>query len=172
MSDPMRIHFETGWGVASLEMTDDGVSRVRLPDPDDDTPTAPTGNLTLEQSDIIHEIRSYFDGSPADFDFVRLDFSRLSDRALAIYSCLRAVPRGELITYGELAKRAGFPGEAQAIGTTMGRNPWPLIVPCHRVVGSDGKLIGFSAPGGLKTKQRMLAMENARLPSDTGDLFG
>lgn len=172
MPDPIRIYFETSWGLASIDMTDEGVVRVRLPDPEDQNAPTPLGDLSAEQADIIAEIRSYFDGQPAEFDFVRLDLSRLSGRERAIYGRLRAIPRGELITYGDLAKEAGFPGEAQAIGTAMGKNPWPLIVPCHRVVGSDGKLTGFSAPGGLKTKRRMLALENAKLPSDTRDLFG
>ena len=70
----------------------------------------------------------------------------------------RAIPRGETLTYGQLAAKAGYPGAARAVGQVMARNCLPLLIPCHRVVGSNG-LHGFSAPGGLATKQRLLEIE-------------
>ena len=63
------------------------------------------------------------------------------------------------MTYGQVAKAIGKPAASRAVGAAIGNNPWPVLVPCHRVIGSTGKLTGFSAPGGIETKRRMLALE-------------
>lgn len=81
------------------------------------------------------------------------------DFARRIYTELRRVKWGETVTYGELAARAGEPSAARAVGMVMAKNPVPLIVPCHRVVRSDGGIGGFSAPGGADFKKKMLALE-------------
>ena len=86
----------------------------------------------------------------ADLSAAPLDFSRLPAFDAAVYEALRRVPAGETVTYGELAERVGRPGAARAVGRAMGDNPWPILVPCHRVVGADGKAGGFSAPGGTR----------------------
>ena len=71
---------------------------------------------------------------------------------------------GQTSTYGQLAAAIGRPlSEARAIGTALGQNPWPLLVPCHRFIGADGRMTGFSAPGGIKTKLRLLALEGVEL---------
>jgi methylated-DNA-[protein]-cysteine S-methyltransferase len=67
------------------------------------------------------------------------------------------------VTYGELARQLGIPGSSRAVGQALGRNPFPIVVPCHRVLAAEGKTGGFSAPGGTSTKLRMLAIEGARL---------
>ncbi|WP_374684800.1 methylated-DNA--[protein]-cysteine S-methyltransferase [Mesorhizobium sp. J428] len=85
---------------------------------------------------------------------------------------MRKLRHGETLTYGELAERAGFPGQAQAVGQAMGKNPVPLVVPCHRVLAAGGKIGGFSAPGGAATKEKMLRLEGAIATPAQGDLFG
>ena len=75
-------------------------------------------------------------------------------------------PCGEVRTYGEIAQEIGDPGAARAVGAALGRNPVPIIIPCHRVLGSAGKSGGFSAPGGTETKFRMLEIEGAKRPGD------
>src|SRR5262249_51133598 len=82
----------------------------------------------------------------------------------------RTIPRGATLRYGDIAARLGEP-DAREVGQAMGRNPFPPIVPCHRVVAADGKLGGFSAPGGVNTKLRLLAMEGALAPEEP-TLFG
>ena len=77
----------------------------------------------------------------------------------AAYAALRKVTWGQTVTYGDLAHALGDPGAARAIGVAMGRNSWPLIVPCHRVLGANGWLGGFSAPGGTVTKKALLERE-------------
>ncbi len=87
-----------------------------------------------------------------------------------IHALVRAIPPGSTRTYGEIARDLGDIALARAVGQAMGRNPWPIIVPCHRVLGSDGALTGFSAHGGVATKRRMLAIEGVHLPH-TPSLF-
>jgi methylated-DNA-[protein]-cysteine S-methyltransferase len=80
-----------------------------------------------------------------------------------VYQATRAVPAGRIATYGEIARAIGRtdPEGARAVGAALARNPFPIVVPCHRVVGANGRLTGFSAPGGLETKRRMLELEGA-----------
>jgi methylated-DNA-[protein]-cysteine S-methyltransferase len=90
----------------------------------------------------------------------------------AIYAVLRTVPFGRTTTYGELAEQAGHPGAARAVGVAMARNPWPIVVPCHRVLAKHGMLGGFSAPGGVLTKRRLLELEGAKVDSAMPTLPG
>lgn len=76
-----------------------------------------------------------------------------------VYRALCKVPAGKTVTYAELAKRVGSPGAARAVGQAMARNPWPIIIPCHRVVAGNGKLGGYSGRGGVATKRALLAIE-------------
>lgn len=90
-----------------------------------------------------------------------LDWSQLTVFQRQVLEVVAAIPRGAQMTYGEVAKAIGKPAACRAVGAAIGRNPWPVLVPCHRVMGSSGKLTGFSAPGGIATKRRMLALEGA-----------
>ena len=80
-----------------------------------------------------------------------------------VYEAARAIPPGNTLSYGDIAKRVGAPGAARAVGQALGRNPFPIVVPCHRVLAAGGKIGGFSAQGGVATKRRMLAIEGARV---------
>ncbi|MGB6117153.1 MAG: methylated-DNA--[protein]-cysteine S-methyltransferase [Mesorhizobium sp.] len=110
---------------------------------------------------VIDMIRHYTAGADIDFSQVDVDAGEVGAMRTAIYGELRKVRHGETLTYGDLARRAGYPGMAREIGEAMGKNPVPLIVPCHRVVAANGKLGGFSAPGGAMTKEKMLRLERA-----------
>jgi len=104
-------------------------------------------------------------GEARDLSDVELDLSRASDFERRVYAVARAIPPGQTLTYGEIAARLGQPPEAaRAVGQAMGRNPVPILVPCHRVLGAGGRLGGFSAPGGTRTKLRMLTIEGALSP--------
>ncbi len=81
-----------------------------------------------------------------------------------VYNALCKVPAGKTITYAELARRAGSPGAARAVGTAMAKNPFPVVIPCHRVVAGNGKLGGYSGRGGVATKKALLALEGVSLP--------
>jgi methylated-DNA-[protein]-cysteine S-methyltransferase len=90
-----------------------------------------------------------------------LDFGAASPLERAVYDAMRRTRAGDLLTYGVLARRIGRPRAPRAVGRALGRNPFPLIVPCHRVVRSDGSLGGYSCPGGPGLKRRLLELESA-----------
>ncbi|MFD4785569.1 methylated-DNA--[protein]-cysteine S-methyltransferase [Streptomyces sp. NPDC058459] len=103
------------------------------------------------------QIEAYLAGERHDFD-VPLDWSLISGfNRTVLHELAAGVPYGTVVGYGDLARRVGQPGGAQAVGTAMGANPLPVVVPCHRVVESDGGIGGFG--GGLETKRQLLALE-------------
>ncbi len=113
-------------------------------------------NATSPYLDIAEaQLTEYFDGQRQDFD-VQLDPVG-SPFQQTVWQVLREIPFGETITYGEQARRLGDPNKARAVGAANGRNPIPIIVPCHRVIGSNGKLTGFA--GGLENKAWLLTHE-------------
>ena len=106
-------------------------------------------------------LQAYFRGEEVSFDEWALDTRSGTPFRRRVWEITRAIPRGQTRTYGEVALAAGSPEAARAVGQSMARNPWPIIVPCHRVVGSNGRLTGFR--GGLEMKQRLLEMEGAKI---------
>lgn len=118
--------------------------------------TPPTASISL----LIEQIREYFAGRPASFKAARLDLSDCTPFCQLVYEQLRRVPAGSLVSYKALAEACGRPRAARAIGLAAGRNPVPLLVPCHRIVNSDGRLGGFSAGGGTSLKAQMLRLED------------
>jgi methylated-DNA-[protein]-cysteine S-methyltransferase len=109
---------------------------------------------------VKRELDEYFAGRRVVFD-LPLDLGGAADFTREVLGELAKVPFGEVTTYGHLAARVGRPRAARAVGTVMNRNPIPIVLPCHRVVGSSGSLVGYA--GGLERKQALLALEGARL---------
>lgn len=105
-------------------------------------------------------------GHRENFSGVTVDLSGLPQFERNVLELTFAIPVGETRTYGEIARAAGSPGAARAVGRALGSNPIPIIVPCHRVLGADGKSGGFSAPGGAATKLKILEIEGARRGSE------
>ena len=112
--------------------------------------------MSLKAEEALSRFKA---GDPSALDAVPVDLSSCTPFVRRVYEELRAVPPGETVTYGELARRAGKPRAARAVGRAMATNPFAPFVPCHRVVASDGGLTGFSAPGGVDAKRRLLDME-------------
>jgi methylated-DNA-[protein]-cysteine S-methyltransferase len=110
-------------------------------------------------AEAIRQLRQYFAGQRADFDLPLAPQG--TGFQLAVWKHLQEIPYGETISYGELAKRVGNPKAARAVGAANGSNPIPIVIPCHRVIGSNGKLTGFG--GGLPTKEALLALEAKQL---------
>jgi methylated-DNA-[protein]-cysteine S-methyltransferase len=104
-------------------------------------------------------------GEAMDLRDVALDMRGVDAFPRRVYDVARAIPPGTTLTYGEVALRLGAPGAARAVGRALGQNPFPIVVPCHRVVATGGGLGGFSAKGGAATKRRMLAIEGAMAPT-------
>ncbi|HEX9946809.1 MAG TPA: methylated-DNA--[protein]-cysteine S-methyltransferase [Allosphingosinicella sp.] len=101
-------------------------------------------------------------GAGADLSDIPLDLDDAPAFDRGVWEAARRIPRGEVRSYGELAREVGAPGAAQAVGLALGRNPVPIIVPCHRILAAGGRSGGFSAPGGVATKFRILEIEGAR----------
>ncbi|HGY92896.1 MAG TPA: methylated-DNA--[protein]-cysteine S-methyltransferase [Planctomycetes bacterium] len=109
--------------------------------------------------EFVRQLEDYFRGGRVTFK-ARLDWSRVTPFQRDVYRRLRRVPFGRTITYGALATAAGHPGAARGVGMAMKRNPFPPVVPCHRVKEAGGGLGGFSASGGIEQKKWLLAMES------------
>jgi methylated-DNA-[protein]-cysteine S-methyltransferase len=123
--------------------------------------TAVDDEPTAEQATLIARLVSYAQGGADDFRDLRLDDSHLTPFQRRVIHYCRRIPTGKVLSYGQLAQKAGSPGAARAVGQVMRTNRWPLIVPCHRVVGAGGTLGGYSAPEGLALKRRLLEREGA-----------
>ena len=95
---------------------------------------------------------------------IELDLRSVPAFNAEVYRVARTIPPGETLTYGEIAQRLSDPGAARAVGQALGANPIPIIVPCHRVLAAGGRAGGFSAPGGVMTKLRLLEIERRRFP--------
>ena len=108
----------------------------------------------------IAKIVSLLEGQPDDLSTLELDLSGVPDFHRRVYQVTRSIPPGSTLSYGEVAARVGEAGAARAVGQALGENPIPLIIPCHRVVASGGKIGGFSGGGGASTKRRLLAIES------------
>jgi methylated-DNA-[protein]-cysteine S-methyltransferase len=102
-------------------------------------------------------------GAEADLSGVRLDMQRVPPFEQRVYEVARTIPKGQTLTYGQIATRLGDPARARDVGQALARNPFPIVVPCHRVLAAGGKLGGFSAAGGVATKQRLLSIERANV---------
>lgn len=108
-------------------------------------------------------LEGYFQQEPFEYDLNHLDWSEVTEFSQDVLRACYEIKPGQTLTYGELARLAGSPGAARAVGAIMARNRWPLLIPCHRVLGAGGKLTGYSGAGGLETKRKLLDMEQSRL---------
>ncbi|MGB9467551.1 MAG: methylated-DNA--[protein]-cysteine S-methyltransferase [Candidatus Acidiferrum sp.] len=109
--------------------------------------------------EVIRQLQAYFEGKLQDFDLPLV--LEGTEFQLLVWRNLRKIPYGETLSYGQLARRIGSPDAARAVGLANGSNPIPIIIPCHRVIGSNGDLIGFG--GGLPLKKKLLALESRQL---------
>jgi methylated-DNA-[protein]-cysteine S-methyltransferase len=166
--------FDTELGRCGIAWGPRGIAAVELPGSSDDSTrrrlrrAAPGADELDPPADVaaaIAAIARLLAGAPEDLSSVVLDMGDVPEFHHRVYDVARAIPPGETRSYGEIAAALGEPGAAQAVGKALGRNPFPIVVPCHRVLAADGSLHGFSAPGGLATKRRMLALEGATPPA-------
>jgi methylated-DNA-[protein]-cysteine S-methyltransferase len=157
------LTFATGLGVCGVAWGDAGITDVRLPGAD-----GPRGTAVEDAAEVPAAIRAAIAGMTAllagaavDLRDVVVDERALDPFRRAVFAATRAIGPGEVATYGAIARVVGQPGAARAVGAALGSNPYPIVVPCHRVLAADGALTGFSAPGGTVTKRRMLEIEGA-----------
>jgi methylated-DNA-[protein]-cysteine S-methyltransferase len=170
--------FETRNGFVALAWNQHGVSSLRLPSQTEASAEAsilkrlPHARRALPSASIaqlISDIKRYFEGEKIDFSQVPVDLGSQTPFFSGVYTEVRKLRWGETTTYGTVAKSlGGEPQAARDVGQAMAANPVPLIVPCHRVLAAGGKLGGFSAPGGLSSKVRMLEIEGVALTPEEG----
>jgi methylated-DNA-[protein]-cysteine S-methyltransferase len=162
--------FETAIGPCGVVWGERGIRGVFLPEPDADRtrarllrrfPEAVEAAPSPEIAEAVAGMTALLRGQPADLTGIVLDTDGQDPFHRRAAEVARAIPPGQTLTYGQIAARLGEPNAAQAVGQAMGKNPFPIIVPCHRVVAAGGKTGGFSAPGGARTKLKMLQIEGA-----------
>jgi methylated-DNA-[protein]-cysteine S-methyltransferase len=175
MSGSGFAFFPTAIGPCALVWRDGAIIGAALPEESDEIartrlarrfPDAEEAVPPPFVADVIDRVARLLAGEAVDLSAIPLDLSAADEFEQRVYAVTRAIPRGEVRTYGDVAAAIGAPGAARAVGTALGRNPVPIIVPCHRVLAAQGKSGGFSAPGGTATKFRMLAIEGARRAGD------
>lgn len=163
--------FDTAIGTCGIAWGDRGLVGVQLPEPSAGETRArmrrrhPGARETSPPPDVqraIDAITAHLRGEAADLANIGLDMNDVPDFHRRVYEIARAIPSGATLSYGEVAARLGEPSAAREVGQALGRNPFPIVVPCHRVLAAGGKTGGFSAPGGVATKLRLLAIEGAR----------
>jgi len=179
MTAPGFALFETPIGTCSLVWRGDRIVGLRLPEP---SPAATRARIARrwpeadeqppppEMQKVIDRVLALLAGDPVDLGDVPLDFGAAPEFHQRAYAIARTIPPGQTMTYGEIARRLGVPHESREVGQAMGKNPIAIIMPCHRVLGADGKMGGFSANGGVATKRRILEIEGAAAVS-AGPLF-
>jgi methylated-DNA-[protein]-cysteine S-methyltransferase len=169
MSSLSAVHrylFDTDFGTCEIGWGDAGISDFRLPTDDPEMDRVRMERQSVEPPGFVVEavmaVRSYFSGERTDFTDVAVDLSALADFERDVLLAARALPWGEITSYGDIARQlTGDVGVSRAVGQALGRNPIPLIIPCHRVLAADGAIGGFSAPGGTVTKLKMLEIEGS-----------
>lgn len=122
----------------------------------------PAAREVSPRGDRKRLLAGYWKEGAAPLSRIPLAWDRMTPFARSVYRSARRIPAGETRSYGWVARDLGRPRAARAVGAALAANPVPLFVPCHRVVASDGRLTGFSAPGGLALKRRLLALERGR----------
>jgi len=166
--------FDTAIGPCGVAWTARGLAAVQLPEKDR---AATERRLAAKAASaraaepppwvatVVADIKRYLAGEAVDFAAVAVDLSGLDPFRQKLYETMRSLAWGHTTTYGELARQLGSTDweGAREVGEAMGRNPVPVVIPCHRVLAAGGKLGGFSARGGAKTKAKLLALEGVHL---------
>ena len=163
--------FETAIGPCGIVWSERGVAGVQLPERNEDAtrkrirrrfPAAHEAAPPDVVQRAIDGIVALLAGEPRDLTHVAIDTDGMADLNRRVYAIARTIPPGATLSYGEIAERLGDRNLARDVGQALGQNPIPIIVPCHRVLAAGGKMGGFSAPGGIVTKLRLLTIEGAQ----------
>lgn len=161
----------TAWGWVGVAATSAGLLGTTLPAISQEealarllhaSPDAQEG-MNPSIAALQEKLRRYFDGESVGFQEEALDVRNATPFQSLVWDVVRSIPRGQVRSYSWVATRSGSPRAARAVGRVMATNPFPIVVPCHRVVGQDGQLTGFG--GGLDMKRRLLELEAATRPT-------
>lgn len=171
MADGRYCLFDTGFGRCGIGWGEKGIRHFQLPSADLEadevrlrelTGAAGPGTPPPVMAKAIADLIAYFDGVEKDFSALAVDLSSVEPFYARVLMAARRVGWGEISSYGALAREvADDVAVSRVVGQAMGRNPIPVIIPCHRILTADGRIGGFSAPGGTITKTRLLELEGA-----------
>lgn len=153
------VRYESPYGPGWIIHKDDEISEIQLPGASPLAPESPVPPDALAA--LAVELTAYFAGGPWVEHPEFADKAAATPFTKAVYEVVAAIPAGAVRTYGDVAGQLNRPGAARAVGRAMATNPFPIVIPCHRVVGSNGSLTGFA--GGVEMKAEMLRMEGALL---------
>jgi len=179
MTDQQFTLFDTPIGICGIEWGPRGINGVQLPMGNEEKTRARIrqrhGDIAEAQppAEVRHAVEGIIEllsGKPNDLSDVVLDLDGVPEFNRGVYEIARSIPPGKTMTYGDIAKRLGGVELSRDVGQALGRNPCPIVVPCHRVLAAGGKPGGFSANGGVVTKLKMLAIEGAAV-NHTPNLF-
>ncbi len=171
--------FDTAIGACGVVWGERGIVGLQLPETRDAEararllrrhPDAMEGPPPAEVERVLDRIRALLEGEKIDLADVPLNMEGVPEFERRVYEVARRIPPGATLTYGEIAARLGDKLLARDVGQALGRNPFPIVIPCHRVLAAGGKTGGFSARGGVATKMKMLQIEGA-ITSDEPLLF-
>jgi methylated-DNA-[protein]-cysteine S-methyltransferase len=178
MTSPGFALFDTAIGRCGIAWGANGICGVHLPEA---TPSATRRRMRLRHPNLsesappapvqraIDRIVTLMRGEVSDLGQIALDMTLVPAFHRRVYELARTIPAGRTLSYGEVAARIGSPGGARAVGQALGKNPFAIVVPCHRVLAAGGKPGGFSASGGIDTKLKMLRIEQAQRSLFDGD---
>jgi methylated-DNA-[protein]-cysteine S-methyltransferase len=172
--------FDTAIGACGIAWSERGLTRLQLPEAHRGATeqrlrskaARPSETAPAAIDQVITNIQFYMTGQSFDFASVAIDLTDVDPFEQKVYEAARCVPWGHTVSYGELARQTGSPGAARAVGQALSRNPVPVIIPCHRILAKGHRIGGFSAPGGILTKERLLALEGVRVETGTPLLPG
>jgi methylated-DNA-[protein]-cysteine S-methyltransferase len=165
--------FPTSFGICGVAWTHEGIIAFCLPEASEKQMRTRLKNITCNSESLealpswikqlIRKVKAHMAGDSQNFSDMPLNLNGTSEFQRSVYLAAQKIPSGNVITYADLAKAIGKPKAARAIGNALAKNPIPLIIPCHRIIASSGKLGGFSAPGGFKTKSALLHCEGVKI---------
>jgi methylated-DNA-[protein]-cysteine S-methyltransferase len=161
--DRRLLRFETALGTCGVRWSELGISEVAMPRSSAlrDVRGVEAGDVPESVAAAVAGIVALLAGERCDLRSIALDTRDVDRFRRRVYAATREIAAGSTASYGEIARAIGAPREAREVGAALGSNPFPIVVPCHRVLAADGALHGFSAPGGIATKRRMLEIECA-----------
>ncbi len=169
--------FDTAIGCCGLVWSVRGIAGVQLPEKSEQAtrnrlqrryPAACEAAPPAEIQRVIDSIGALLRGEPVELRDVGLDGGAVSEFNRRVYDVARGIRPGATLSYGEIAERLGDRMLAREVAQALSENPYPIIVPCHRVLAAGGKMGGFSGPGGVRTKLRLLSIEGARYGDEPG----
>lgn len=170
--------FDTAIGRCGIAWGERGILGVQLPESSDAATRtqlrkkAPAAIDMVPPEKVAHAcnaMTSLLRGDAIDLSFIAVDLTDVPDFNRSVYYVARGIAPGDTLTYGDIAVRLGDKTLSRAVGQALGQNPFPIVIPCHRVLAANGKTGGFSANGGVTTKFRMLAIERAKIAGTHSD---